>query len=74
MIVKIAVPFWVLIIIRHLTVKVPQKGAIILTAPHMAFVGALPLGSFELQGGSLAVEGFTRIAWLYLLRVVFRLP
>ena len=29
------VPFWVLIIIRHLLFRVPQKGAIILTTTHI---------------------------------------
>ena len=29
MVVKITVPFWVLIIVRHLIFRVPQKGAII---------------------------------------------
>ena len=29
------VPFWVLMIIRHLIFRVPQKGAIILTTTHM---------------------------------------
>ena len=34
--VKIMVPFWVLIIIRHLIFRVPQKGAIILTTTQMS--------------------------------------
>ena len=37
-VVKIMVPFGVLIIIRHLLLRVPKKGAIILTATHMSYV------------------------------------
>ena len=34
-VVKIMVPFWVLIIIRHLLFRVPQKVTIILTTTHI---------------------------------------
>ena len=34
-VVKIMVPFWVLIIIRHLMFRVPKEGAIILTTTQM---------------------------------------
>ena len=34
-IVKIRVPFWVPIMIRHLLFRVPQKGTIILTTTHV---------------------------------------
>ena len=34
-VVKIMIPFWVLIVMRHLIFRVPQKGAIILTTTHM---------------------------------------
>ena len=34
-VVKIMVPFWVPIIIRHLICRVPKKGTIILTTTHI---------------------------------------
>ena len=34
-VVKIMVPFWVLIIIRHLILRIPQQGVIILTTTHI---------------------------------------
>ena len=34
-VVKIMVPFWVPIIIRHLLFRVPKRGTIILTTTHM---------------------------------------
>ena len=40
-VVKIMIPFGVLIIIRHLIFRVPQKGTLILTTTH---IGALMFG------------------------------
>ena len=34
-VVKIMVPFWIPIIIRHLIFRVPKKGAIVLTTTHI---------------------------------------
>ena len=43
-VVKIMVPFWIPIIIRHLIFRVPQKGTIILTTTHLLIA--------EIQAGS----------------------
>ena len=37
-VVKIMVPFWVPIIIRHPILMVPQKGTIILTTTHIGII------------------------------------
>ena len=64
-VVKIAVPFWVPIILRHLLFRVPQKGTIILTTTQVGFRvlfsrGSGFRGSFIgfLQGWGLEVSGF----------------
>ena len=43
-VVKIRVPFWVPIIIRHLLFRGTQKGAIILTTTHVGFLSMVPYG------------------------------
>ena len=44
-VVKIMVPFWVPIIIRHLLFRVPKKGTIILTTTHVSCQGVYWLRS-----------------------------
>ena len=44
MFVKIRVPFWVPVRIRHLVFWVPQKGTLILTTTRVGFIGSFVSG------------------------------
>ena len=50
-VVKIIVPFWIPIIMRHLTSRVPPKGIIILTTTHIGIVEGLFLKAWALNLG-----------------------
>ena len=56
-VVKIMVPFWVLMIIRHLIFRVPQKGAIILTNhPYTIWVHG-PIQNLRMKVATTRVSG-----------------
>ena len=52
--VKIMVPFWVPIIVRHLIFRVPKKGTIILTTTHILL---------RSNTGVYGLEDYMRVAY-----------